>query len=78
MTQFNQAVQTKTPLNSELCAQLKDLQEKYSAPEIENKRNKAIINQLKLKVRQFEEKDSLKIDKHPEKKVWTVNSESFI
>ena len=74
----NPAVKKKAPLKSELCAQLKDLQEKYIALEIENKRNKATINQLELKVRQFEEKDSLKIDKHPEKKVWTVNSESFI
>jgi hypothetical protein len=40
----------------------------YSAIENENKRNKAIINQLELKVRQFEEKDSLKSDKHPEKR----------
>jgi predicted RNase H-like nuclease (RuvC/YqgF family) len=65
VTQVNQAVQTKTPLTSELFAQLKDLQDKYRALENENKRNKAIINQLESKVRQFEENDSLNIDKHP-------------
>ena len=56
-----------TPEFRIMCS-IESLQEKYSALEIENKRNKAIINQLELKVRQFEEKDSLKSDKHPEKR----------
>ena len=65
-SKINPAGQKKAPLKSELCAQLKDLQEKYSALDKENTWNKAIINQLELKVRQFEENDSSKVDKIPE------------
>ena len=74
---INLAVQKKAPLKSELCAQLKDLQEKYNALDKENTWNKAIINQLEFKVRQFEENDSLKIDKHPELESVSVQTEEM-
>ena len=72
------AVQKKAPLKSEVCAQLKALQEKYTALEEENKWNTAIINQLELKVSQFEENESLKIYKHPESDSVPVQTDEII
>jgi hypothetical protein len=74
----NPAVKKKAPLKSDICAQLKDLQEKYGDLEKENNWNKAIINQLEFKVRQFEENDSSRVDKLPELLSVSVQTEKII
>ena len=74
----NPSVKKKVPLKVEICAQLKNLQEKYGALEKENNWNKAIINQLELKVKQFEENNSSKVDKLPELHSVSVQTEEII
>ena len=53
------ASKKKAPLKSEIINQLKEMQDKYSAIEIENKMNQEPINSLQLEVKELTEKRAI-------------------
>ena len=54
------ASKKKAPQKSEIINKLKEMQDKYSALEIENKINKELINSLELEVKELREKKANK------------------
>ena len=77
-SKINPAVKNKAPLKSEVCAEFKALQEKYCTLEKENIWNKAIITQLELKVRQFEENESSKTYRPNELRSVSVQTDDIL
>ena len=59
-SKINTTIKRKVPLKSELTIQFKELKEKYDSLENENIQNIETIKRLKIKVRELEEKSSLK------------------
>ena len=59
-SKINTTIKRKVPLKSELTIQFKELKEKYDSLKNENIQNIETIKRLEMKVRELEEKSSLK------------------